>query len=93
MKNNKRKRGRPAMIDGEVDSATVVTQRTITETNNDGTTITRRVWVSLDTPKEKQTTVEKTPERPTFEFEPVYEPADMSTPQKVNKSQVSLKFK
>lgn len=78
------------MIDGDVDSAQVVTQRTITETKHDGSTVKKQVWVSLDKPGEKSTAVEKVPERPPFDYEPVYEPADMSSPQRTNKSQVSI---
>lgn len=47
------------MVDGDVVSAQVVTQRTITERKHDGSTVTKQVWESLDTPKEKLTAVEK----------------------------------
>jgi KDZ transposase family protein len=93
-KNNKRKRGRPDMIDGDVDSAPVVTERTITEIKQDGRTVTKRVWVSLDIPQETLTAVRNTPETSPFEFDPVYEPAEepanMSPPPRTNKPQVSI---
>lgn len=78
------------MVDGDVVSAQVVTQRTITERKHDGSTVTKQVWESLDTPKEKLTAVEKSPKRPPFEFEPIYEPADILSPPRTKKSQVSI---
>ena len=49
------------MVDGEIESALVVTPETIYETQTDGTMVAKQVWVSLDTPNPKVTTVEKSP--------------------------------
>lgn len=76
------------MVDGDVVSAQVVTQRTITERKPDGSTVTKKVWVSLDTPKEKPKVVERSPERSPFEGEADYDPIDMLSPPRTNKSQV-----
>jgi hypothetical protein len=48
--NRKRKRGKNPMVDGDIRSATAVTHKNITETKEDGTTVTRRILVSLDRP-------------------------------------------
>ena len=65
------------MVDGEIESALIVTLETIYETQRDSTTVTKQVWVSLDTPNPKVTAVEKSPEMPAVEYKPV----DMSSPQ------------
>ena len=68
------------MIDGEIDSALVVTPETIYETRKDGTTVTKQVWVSLDTPIPKVTAEERRAEMPALEYMPDIEP-DNSSPQ------------
>lgn len=79
------------MIDGEVDAAQVVTQRTITETRKDGSVIKKQVWESLDTPVQKPTAVEKVPEIAAMEYDPGYDPADISQqPERTKKTQVSV---
>ena len=50
-KSHKRKRGKQPIVDGDIHSAQVVTRMKITETNNDGTTFTKWVLVSLDSLK------------------------------------------
>ena len=72
---NKQKRGKGPMIDGEIDSAPVVMSKTIYETKKDGTTVSKKIWVPLDTPKSTSSAVEKPVEMSGFEYEPV----DMST--------------
>ena len=79
------------MVDGEIESALVVTLETIYETQRDGTMVAKQVWVSLDTPNPKVTTIEKSPEMPALEYEPV----DMSSPQleRTHTYQVSIYHK
>lgn len=83
------------MIDGDVDSAQVVTQRTISDTMEDGSIIKKQVWVSLDTPNQKLTAVEKASEIPASGYDPAYDPEDISSPQpeRTKKSQVSIYLK
>jgi len=50
-KSHKRKRGKQPIVDGDINSAQAVTHMKITETNDDGTTFTKRILVSLDSPK------------------------------------------
>jgi hypothetical protein len=73
-KTGKRKRGERPMIDGEIDSAMVVTSETIYKTKMDGSTVAKQVWVSLDTPNPNITAVEIPPEMPRYD-----EPVDMSS--------------
>ncbi|KAF8805303.1 hypothetical protein BYT27DRAFT_7224958 [Phlegmacium glaucopus] len=71
-KGHKRKRGKNPMIEGDPDLAQAVTRQTISETHSDGTTVQRRVWVSIDAPTDKVTTVEKEVEVPTMDYEPAH---------------------
>jgi hypothetical protein len=71
-KGHKRKRGKNPMIEGDPDLAQAVTRQTISETRSDGTTVQRRVWVSIDAPTDKATTVEKEVEVPTMDYEPAH---------------------
>ena len=50
-KSHKRKRGKQPIVNGDIHSAQVVTHMKITETNDDGITLTKQVLVSLDSPK------------------------------------------
>ncbi|KAF8801050.1 hypothetical protein BYT27DRAFT_7216408 [Phlegmacium glaucopus] len=75
-KGHKRKRGRNPMVEGDTDLAKAVTCQTISETQIDGTTVQKWVWVSMDTPKGTLTAIEKEREVPAIE----YEPAHMSPP-------------
>jgi hypothetical protein len=78
-RNNKRKRKGP-MIDGEIDSALTVTPKTISETKEDGTTVTKQIWVSLDKPQVTQrraTVVEEQADIPAVG----YDPDDIPSPQ------------
>jgi hypothetical protein len=90
-KTNKRKRGKGPMLDGDIDSAQAVMPQTISEIKKDGSTVTKRVWVSLDTPNPNLSAVEDSTEMPAFENEP----ADMSLapPEQTNKYQVSAYIK
>ena len=76
------------MVDGEVESALVVTPKTINETKKDGTTVKKKVWVSLGMPSSSSTTVENHPQSPIMDYEPV----DIGSPQpeKRNKYQASI---
>jgi hypothetical protein len=87
-KFNKRKRGKGPMLDGDVTSAQVVTSQTISETRKDGSTVLKRVWVSLDTPHQNLTAVENPAQMPGFDEEP----GDMPSPptDQTNKYQVSV---
>src|SRR5271168_4246591 len=49
-RNTKRKRATGPMIVGEVDSAQVVTPKTIYKTKKDGTVMSTQIWESLDPP-------------------------------------------
>jgi hypothetical protein len=49
-RSQKRKRGKDPLIDGEPDSAQVVTHTTVKVTLNDGSTSSQRVLVPLDAP-------------------------------------------
>jgi hypothetical protein len=72
---NKRKKG-PWIVGESVELAHIVTPKIIHETKADGTTVTKRVLVSLDKPKPKAPTMEKPAEMP----ETGYEPIDMNSP-------------
>jgi hypothetical protein len=74
-KTSKRKRGERPMIDGEIDSAMVVTPETIFKTKKDGSTVTKQVWVSLESPNPNIIAVENPPEMHAFD-----EPVDLSSP-------------
>jgi hypothetical protein len=76
------------MLDGDVDSAQVVTPQTIPETKKDGSTVFKRVWVSLDTSNPNLTAMENDAEIPGFEDEP----GDMPSPptDRTNKYQVCI---
>ena len=50
-KSHKQKRGKQPIVDGDINSAQAVMPMKITETNNDGTTLTKCILVSLDSPK------------------------------------------
>lgn len=64
------------MIDGDPDSAMVVTREIIYKTKKDGSTVRQQVWVPLDAPNQNITTAVKNPrEMPVFD-----NPQDMSTP-------------
>jgi len=69
------------MVDGEIDSADVITPKTIYKTKKDGTIVTEKGWESLNTPNKKPTVVEKQPEIPSFGYDPV----DMPSPQQEKK--------
>ncbi|KAF8814632.1 hypothetical protein BYT27DRAFT_7249671 [Phlegmacium glaucopus] len=75
-KTYKCKRGKEPMVNGDTDSMQTVTQKTILETRNDGTTVSKRVWVSLDRPSEKMATEANQAEMPPMD----YKPANMSPP-------------
>ena len=49
-RSQKRKRGKDPLIDGEPDSALVVTHTTVKVNLNDGSTSSQRVLVPLDAP-------------------------------------------
>jgi hypothetical protein len=74
------------MVDGEVESAQVVTPKTINETLKDGTTVKKKVWVSLDTPCSSKTTVENRPQSPTMDYDPV----DIGSPQPERRKQYQV---
>lgn len=81
VKNFKRKRGIGPMVDGDVESASVVTTDTIYETKKDGSVVEKEIWVPL---YPKASTVENTPQTPPFTPSFTYEPIDnpSSPPQK-----------
>ena len=57
-RSQKRKRGKDPLIDGEPDSAQVVTHTTVKVTLNDGSTSSHRVLVPLDAPSQTIYTVD-----------------------------------
>lgn len=67
------------MVDGELDSATVVTGKIIYETQKDGTTIRKKVWVPLEPsiPSNPSNSTSKNVEI----SDENYEPNDMESPQ------------
>ena len=75
-KSGKRKRGERPMIEGEIDLARVVTPETIFKTKKDGSTVAKKVWVSLETPNPNITAVENPQQMHGFD-----ETVDMSSPQ------------
>jgi hypothetical protein len=58
-RSHKRKRGKDPLIDGEPDSAQVVTHTTVKVTLNDGSTSSTRVLVPLDAPSPPITTMDQ----------------------------------
>lgn len=75
-KPQKRKRGTNPMTEGDVRLAKAVKPKVITETKQDGRTVTKRVWISMDAPIPKLTAEGNAEDIPTF----VYEPQNMSPP-------------
>lgn len=78
------------MIIGDVDSAQVVTPKTIHETQKDGTVVTKQVWEPL---YPHHSNVEKASDREmTFGYDPG-EPPDIPTPQpETSTYRVRIKF-
>src|SRR5271155_2114267 len=76
-RNTKRKRATGPMIVGEVDSAQVVTPKTIYKTKKDGTVMSTQIWESLDPPSSSHVTpaIEKMKERETLNHEPAEFPS------------------
>jgi len=70
------------MIIGEIDSAQVVTPKTIYETMEDGTVLEKEVWKSLDeTPLNTPAIEDRRNETPVNEMPPNdYEPVDIPSP-------------
>jgi hypothetical protein len=73
------------MVDGDTDLAEAVTHKTILETRNDGRTVSKRVWIPIDSPSEKITTVEKPADMPRMDCEPanVSPPPERTHPHRV----------
>jgi hypothetical protein len=70
-RQSKRKRGPGPMIVGDVESAQVVTPKTIYETKSDGTLATKQVWESLEEHVPDKPVVESHSEIPSLTYEPV----------------------
>jgi len=69
-KSHKRKRGKQPMVDGDINSAQAVMHMKITKTNNDGTTLTKHILVSLDSPKKTTSSCAETGgEIPVIDYE------------------------
>jgi hypothetical protein len=68
-KSQKRKRGKQPMVDGEPDSAQVVTHKQITVISDDGTMVKKKVLESLDTPAPSAAAEPKAPEIPPTDHE------------------------
>lgn len=82
-KSHKRKRGNNPILEGDVRLAEAVTPKTITETKNDGSIVTKKVWISLDTPSTNLTAEANAVDMPpALEVEPenMSPPENMSTP-------------
>lgn len=90
--SNKRptKRRKGPLKVGDIELAKVVTPKTIYETKKDGTVVSKKVWISLDTPTPKIPTVE---ESSGLDYGPIDEPFDVSPPpERTHASQVSNYF-
>ena len=89
-KSGKRKRGDRPMIDGDIDSAMVVTPETIYINKKDGSRVAKQIWVSLDKPNLNNTAVENLPEIPEMPF--FNDPADMPSthPEPARRNRVSI---
>jgi len=74
-KSGKRKQREGPMIEGHIDLAMGVTSETIYITKKDGSTVPKKVWVSLDTPNPNIAAIENSPQIPISD-----EPVDMSSP-------------
>ena len=72
------------MIDGEVDSARVVTSKKVVETMKDGTSVTKKIWVPLDLPNPSSSNMEMPVDVSGLEFES--EPMDIPSPQPERKT-------
>jgi len=70
-RQSKRKRGPGPLIVGDVESAQVVTPKTIYETKSDGTLATKQVWESLEEHVPDKPVVESHSEIPSLTYEPV----------------------
>jgi hypothetical protein len=81
-KTPKRKRGTNPMVEGDVRLAQTVRPILTKETKKDGSTVTKRTWISMDTPTPNITT-EATPmltTDPNAEDTQGYEPHNMNQP-------------
>jgi hypothetical protein len=76
------------MIDGDFDSALVVTPETIYKTKKDGSIVKKQVWVALDTPK--PTVEQPAAERSAMEYEPVDMSESHPHPETARTYQVSI---
>src|ERR1700678_3801310 len=76
-RNTKHKRATGPMIVGEVDSAQVVTPKTLYKTKKDGMVMSTQIWKSLDPPSSSHVTpaIEKMKERETLNHEPAEFPS------------------
>lgn len=76
------------MIDGDVESASVVIPKTILHTKMDGTVVTEEVWEALDEPIPKPTAVENRPNTSPFIYEPLENPSP--PPESQNTQRVTI---
>lgn len=74
-RNTKRKRTTGPMIVGEVDSAQVVTPKTIYKTKKDGTVMSTQIWESLDPLPSSSHVTPAIEERGTLNHEPAEFPS------------------
>lgn len=85
-KTTKRKRGKGPMIIGDVDSARVVTPKTIYETKKDGSVVAKEVWGSLYSPAPDLPAIpDNSKKKTTME----YEAYDIPSPQLEDSESVS----
>lgn len=84
------------MIDGEVDSATVITTDTIIETRKDGTKVEKKIFVPLYAPKPMVTVEQAAKMQPSgYEPDEPVVPVDFPSPQQEREHtyQVSIHLK
>lgn len=58
------------MLNGDDNSAIVVTPKTIYETKNDRSVLMKQVWEALNTPTAQDSIIEKKAQTPPFTYEP-----------------------
>jgi hypothetical protein len=68
-KSQKRKRGKQPLVDGQPDSAQVVTHSKIRVMGDDGTMVMKKILESLDTPTHALSAEPKDPDMPPIDYE------------------------
>ena len=88
----KRKRGTGPLIIGEIDTAELVTPKTVYETKKDGKVVAKQVWQSLDTPISDTEAQNKKADLPSMDDAPSFDSQFdySSVPEPLQTNQVGI---